>query len=282
MSQLLVYLLLGGLILVVTALVCMTTDILLLWMLFTVANFGFVCSALRSRSYMGAILYYIIQEFSSILFLFAYGSAVTGVIIMIKLAVSPLHWWMVEAASNFSRMWLVAWSMSYQKLPYMPAMALFWSPRLNYVVLFGIILVRLQILAERSAYKFFLLASTVSTGWFCLFLGQRTWSGLVCAMYYLVISYYYYRPTNRPGGADAGSILAFFNAPMSGVFLAKVYYSTAVVDGGFVYLVAMVFRALVRLAAAFHMVDYVAAKGILASKLAVMSIPICFRAALVV
>lgn len=246
------------------------------------ANLRFVCTAVRGRSYMGAVIYYVVQEFTSLLFLLAYGSAVCRVILLVKLAVSPFHWWILEAARNFNQLYLVAWSMSFQKLPYLPVLGMFWRPRLTYVVLFGIMLVRLQVLAEQSSYKFFLIASTVSTGWICLFLGQRLWRGLICSISYLILSFYYYCPLNRPCGVDASSILAFFNAPVSGVFLAKVCYVTASVDGGFIYLVTLIFSSLVSVAASYQIVTFVRGKGVLSCKAALISLPICLAGALMV
>jgi hypothetical protein len=158
--------------------------IIIYWLIFFLITFFFLV-LMKIYRVNGLVMfnYFFIQEILGILFLISTTSLLQLFYIMMKLGVSPFHYW-VFYIQTYLTGFLFIWFLFYHKLPFLYILVQLLIR--SYEILFlGLVFLYLQILIVRSLTTLLIISSLESFNWLILMLSMR-----VINFFHLFLLYY--------------------------------------------------------------------------------------------
>lgn len=178
----------------------------------------------RNKSYRRIFNYFIIQESLGLLFLVFSRGILQFFIILIKIGVAPLHFWIFNITNNIVNFGLM-WFLTFQKLPFLVILLqIFWLNSL-YLLLFGLLICYLQIFVIKNYKNLMIISSTESFNWIVLGLFFSFLNSLYLFFYYFILIVIL---INKFGKFNNNFInwetsLIFLNIPFSVSFFVKIF-----------------------------------------------------------
>lgn len=177
-----------------------------------------------TRSSFSMLNYFVIQEVLGFLFLLTYCEGIQVFILLIKVGVPPLHFWVFRVSSGFSNVSLL-WFLTLHKIPYLSVLCMLMNEYVFYLLLFGILVCLVQSLSVKDHKISLILSSIESFNWL-LILCDSSASGYFCLrFYYLGFMYFVLSNYGKKVGVCYSWLLVFMimNIPLSGAFFIKIF-----------------------------------------------------------
>lgn len=194
------------------------------WRIFLIITLIFLFLGKSKGSFSSILNYFIIQEFLGFLFLFINFLLFQLFVLLLKIGVSPLHFWIYSIIYRLDG-YILIWFLTFQKLPFISVLIYFRVSYLFILLIFGILLCYFQIFFLKNFKLIFLVSSTESFNW-VLF-------GFIGGFFRLIIIFLYYffriiiliRYLNLSGGRFLGleTVIVFLNIPLRVTFFVKIF-----------------------------------------------------------
>lgn len=176
------------------------------------------------KSYSSLINYFIIQERLGLIFLLINFGIIQFFIILIKIGVAPLHFWVFSVTNNIFSYNLI-WFLTFQKLPFLLILLqIFWLG--SFFLLFaGLFFCYLQIFSIKNYKNLLVLSSTESFNWIIIGLFISVFNTLYLFLYYIILIIILinkFRKINYQF-LNWETILVFLNIPFRVTFFVKIF-----------------------------------------------------------
>ena len=145
----------------------LTNNVVIWWSVFLIITIIFIMLNKSVKSVVSIINYFVIQEGLGLLFLILASGYYQFFIILIKVGVSPFHFWLFSVTNNILGFNLL-WFLTFQKLPFLVViLQIFWFNVIVFLV-FGLLLCYLQIFLLKNYKNLIVVSSTESFSWIIL------------------------------------------------------------------------------------------------------------------
>lgn len=199
-------------------------NVLFWWTVFLLITLIFLFINKKRFYFRSSVNYFVIQEFLGLLFLISYFFIIQFFILIIKVGVSPFHFW-VFSVSNILNSFILMWFLTFQKLPFLPVIILLFVFYFLLFFLLGLIFCYLQIFLLKNFKSIFVVSSTESFNWILILLFLGFINFLVFSLYYffnmVFLILYLYRSSFRFLSLDVS--LIFLNIPFGALFFIKIF-----------------------------------------------------------
>nr|YP_010618325.1 NADH dehydrogenase subunit 2 [Camallanus lacustris]WAX01715.1 NADH dehydrogenase subunit 2 [Camallanus lacustris] len=184
----------------------------------------FVWMVVVSGNYSSVLNYFLVQEVCGFLFLVC--SSYQVVFLLVKMGVSPFHFWVFMVCKDLD-MILLSWFLSMQKLPYVLVYMVLSSSLFLFILFFGVMVCHFQYFFLSDMVSAVLVSSTESFNWVLGFydLGM----GFEMLLWYLFV--FFLLTFGFSGGSMISWYLSlvFMSLPFGFVFLVKVFVLSGLV-----------------------------------------------------
>lgn len=191
--------------------------------------------------------YFIIQEFAGIilglLLLAGYQGILINILLIIKLAVAPFHFWLITAIEHIRDL-AFSWATTLQKLPAALILIQLMNPSTISLLALGTIYSVLHLFTITTAKGIILVSSTTTIGWI-LFLQAKNWiSSAFILVAYLLLIILILTMTNRKSIETSISlIITLLNWPLRIIFIIKATFFINLSDIRFIFAIISLWSA---------------------------------------
>lgn len=184
----------------------------------------FVCLSKGVGAYASVLNYFVIQESLGLFFLVFNTFLLQFFIVIIKIGVAPLHFWIFRVTSSLYD-WLLMWFLTFQKLPFLPVLVQLYDFKVIFLLLFGIFVCYLQLFVLKSYKNMIIISSTESFNWVILTCFLSLINVLYLFFYYLclIIMLMPSFVIKDLRFVNWETIFVFFNIPFSVSFFIKIF-----------------------------------------------------------
>lgn len=203
----------------------------------------FVTINKKIKRYSTMINYFIIQESLGLMFLLLTFYYIQLIILIIKIGVAPLHFWIFRVTNNVNGINLM-WFLTFQKLPFFFVLL---QILINYILMFllmGVLLCIIQMLVTKSFKNLIILSSTESFNWILIRWIFMFVNSIYVFLYYLIFMLYLinnYRKNEKRKYFSWETVLVFINLPLTVNFFVKIYALINVVLNINIYIIILLF-----------------------------------------
>lgn len=202
----------------------MTRNLLIWWSIFLLITILFTLLNKSNKSYSRIFNYFIIQERLGLLFLIFSSGVLQFFIILIKIGVAPLHFWIFNVTNNVFNFRLI-WFLTFQKLPFLLILLqIFWLNRI-YLLILGLFICYFQIFSIKNYKNLIIISSTESFNWIILGLLFSFFNSFYLFLYYflLIIILINKFRKNNTNFINWETSLIFLNIPFRVSFFVKIF-----------------------------------------------------------
>nr|BCD52075.1 NADH dehydrogenase subunit 2 [Strongyloides sp. EN-2020a] len=201
---------------------CFICNVIFWWSVFFLMTLVFVF--LNFNNSYSSINYFIFQEFLGLLFVFFSFSLFQFFIILLKVGVSPLHFWSLSifnGLNGFSAFWFL----TFQKLPYFPIFSFIFDFGFFLFLVFGIIFCYFNLFFCKSFKGMVFVSSVESFNWLLISLFSSIFSGFFLFFYYIFVMFFLLDYSSSKGYDfyNWELVFLFMNFPMTITFFIKVF-----------------------------------------------------------
>nr|YP_009391069.1 NADH dehydrogenase subunit 2 [Caenorhabditis macrosperma]ARV88334.1 NADH dehydrogenase subunit 2 [Caenorhabditis macrosperma] len=208
-----------------TLLSILTNNVIVWWSIFLLMTVVFTLLNKSSKSYTSIFNYFVIQESLGLLFLVFSSGFLQFFIILMKIGVAPLHFWIFNVTNNIFNYSLM-WFLTFQKLPFLTILLqIFWLSS-SYILLFGLLICYLQIFVMKSYKNLLIISSTESFNWIVLGVFFSIFNSLYLFIYYFILMVLLISKFSKSSGYNFinwETVLVFLNIPFSVSFFVKIF-----------------------------------------------------------
>lgn len=201
-----------------------TNNIIIWWRVFLVITTIFIFLNKNIRRYSSLINYFIIQERLGLLFLLLNFGVYQFFIVIIKIGVAPLHFWIFSVTNKILSYNLI-WFLTFQKLPFLLILLqIFWTQ--GFLLLFtGLLVCYLQMFSIKNYKNLLILSSTESFNWIIMGVFLSIFNSLYLFLYYTVLIVILISKFSKSNfnWLNWETILVFLNIPFSVTFFVKIF-----------------------------------------------------------
>lgn len=165
------------------------------------------------------------QESLGLLFLILSFNYVQLLILIIKIGVAPLHFWLFSVTNSIFGFNLM-WFLTFQKLPFLLIILQLMHYKVLILFLLGLLVCLLQILLIKIYKNLLILSSTESFNWIVLGYLVSFFNVILIFVYYFVLILFLipkFEYINFYGGLGWETILVFLNIPFRVSFFVKIF-----------------------------------------------------------
>nr|YP_001936460.1 NADH dehydrogenase subunit 2 [Toxocara cati]CAL80787.1 NADH dehydrogenase subunit 2 [Toxocara cati] len=201
-----------------------SSNVLLWWSVFLLMTVVFVCLSKGAAAYTSVLNYFVIQESLGLFFLVFNAFLLQFFIVMMKIGVAPLHFWVFSVTGPLYD-WLLMWFLTFQKLPFLPVLVQLYDFKLIFLLLFGIFVCYLQLFVLKSYKNMMIISSTESFNWVILTCFLSVINVVYLFFYYIVLMVMLMPnfSVKDLGFVNWETIFVFFNIPFSVSFFIKIF-----------------------------------------------------------
>ena len=202
----------------------LTNNLLIWWSIFLIITIIFTILNKSNKRYSRIFNYFVIQETLGLLFLIFSIGFFQFFIILIKIGVAPLHFWIFNVTNNifsFSLMWFL----TFQKLPFLVILLqIFWLSSI-YLLILGLIICYFQIIILKNYKNLIIISSTESFNWIILGLLFSFLNSFYLFLYYFLLIVILINKFNKLNlnFVNWETTLVFLNIPFSVSFFVKIF-----------------------------------------------------------
>nr|YP_010981604.1 NADH dehydrogenase subunit 2 [Kalicephalus indicus]UAV84954.1 NADH dehydrogenase subunit 2 [Kalicephalus indicus] len=203
----------------------LVNNVLVWWSIFLLMTLLFVMLNKGLNSYSSLFNYFVMQESLGLLFLIMSYNYVQLLILMMKIGVAPLHFWLFSVTNSIFGFNLM-WFLTFQKLPFLLIMLQLMHHKVLMLFLLGLLVCLLQMLLMKMYKNLLILSSTESFNWVVLGYLVSFFNVLLIFVYYFVLMLFLipkFEYLNFYGGLGWETMLVFLNMPFSVSFFVKIF-----------------------------------------------------------
>lgn len=208
-----------------TFLSILTNNIIVWWSIFLLITVVFILLNKSRKSYTRIFNYFVIQESLGLLFLLFRRGLLQFFIILLKIGVAPLHFWIFNVTNNIFNYGLM-WFLTFQKLPFLTILLqIFWLSSV-YILLFGLLVCYIQIFVIKSYKNLLIISSTESFNWIVLGVFFSMFNTLYLFIYYFILIFLLISKFSKTTGYNFinwETTLVFLNIPFRVSFFVKIF-----------------------------------------------------------
>lgn len=194
------------------------------------------------KRYRSLLNYFIIQESLGLVFLLFRVGLLQFFVIIIKIGVAPLHFW-IFSVTNGIYGYNLMWFLTFQKLPFLLiVLQMFWLGSFLFLFL-GFIVCYFQMFLLKGYKRLLVLSSTESFNWILLGLFISFFNPLYLFFYYIIIIVFLIRKFSKISNNFLGweTVLVFLNIPFRVTFFVKIFSIREILKLNLVFLVFILF-----------------------------------------
>lgn len=194
------------------------------WRIFLLITVVFCLLRKGIGSYTSILNYFVIQERLGLFFLILNFGLLQFFVVMIKVGVAPLHFWLFRVTSGLYN-WLLMWFLTFQKIPFLPVLVQLFSFLLMWLFLFGIILCYFQLFVMKGYKNIIIISSTESFNWI-LMVRFLSLVNVVFLFFYYVVLMILLMPLfikKEVSFINWETVFVFINVPFSVTFFVKIF-----------------------------------------------------------
>lgn len=201
-----------------------TNNIIIWWSVFLIITVVFIFLNKKIKSYSTLINYFIIQESLGLIFLLINFGFFQFFIILIKIGVAPLHFWIFSVTNNLVSYNLI-WFLTFQKLPFLIILLQIFMLNSFIILFLGLLICYFQIFIIKNYKNMLVLSSTESFNWIILGLFISFFNPLYLFFYYLILIVILINKFSNliNNYINWETILVFLNLPFSVTFFVKIF-----------------------------------------------------------
>nr|YP_009391093.1 NADH dehydrogenase subunit 2 [Caenorhabditis castelli]ARV88357.1 NADH dehydrogenase subunit 2 [Caenorhabditis castelli] len=207
-----------------TFLSLLTNNVIVWWSIFLLMTIVFTLLNKSNKSYTSVFNYFVIQESLGLLFLVFSSGFLQFFVILMKIGVAPLHFWIFNVTNNIFNYSLM-WFLTFQKLPFLTILLqLFWLSS-TYLLLFGLLVCYLQLFVMKSYKNLLIISSTESFNWIIMGVFFSFFNSLYLFLYYFVLMVLLISKFSKGSKnfINWETMLVFLNIPFSVSFFVKIF-----------------------------------------------------------
>lgn len=203
-------------------------NVLVWWSIFLLMTLLFVILNKSIISYSGLFNYFVLQESLGLVFLLFSFGWMQLFIILFKVGVAPLHFWIFNVMNSvfgFNLMWFL----TFQKLPFLLVLLQFILRNIIFVLVLGLLMCIIQMLLTKSYKNLLILSSTESFNWVLMGFIISFFNVFLIFLYYFFIMLYLipkYELIRFKGFLGWETMLVFINLPFRVRFFVKIFALT--------------------------------------------------------
>ena len=211
----------------------------------------FIFLAKGFRSNTSIINYFIIQERLGLFFLVFSVNIIQLLIIIIKIGVSPFHFWLFNVVGGLS-FYNFLWFLTFQKLPFLVVFLEIISNKIIWLILLGLLLCIIQLFLLKSFNFTILISSTESFSWIIMSIVFSLFNSLFLFFYYCFLIFFLIPFFNRLNffSLTFELVVIFINIPLRITFFIKIFLLRNFLLLGsffFLFLLGLIFISIISL-----------------------------------
>lgn len=202
----------------------LSNNIVIWWSVFLLITVTFIFLNKSVKRYSSLINYFIIQERLGLIFLLINFGVLQFFILLIKIGVAPLHFWVFRVTNNIFSYNLI-WFLTFQKLPFLLILLqIFWLGSFL-LLFFGLLTCYFQIFSIKNYKNLLVLSSTESFNWIIIGLFVSIFNTLYLFIYYIVLIVLIINKFRKINSnfLNWETILVFLNIPFRVTFFVKIF-----------------------------------------------------------
>lgn len=227
------------------------------WSIFLFITLIFLIINKSSIRYVSLFNYFILQERLGLLFLLFFFGFSQYIILIFKVGVSPLHFWLFGVV-NYLRGFRFVWFLTFQKLPFLVVMIQIYWFNSFLLLFFGILFCIFQIFFFKSYKKLFLISSVERFNWVIIMMTFSFFNVFFLLFFYFIIIFFLIGNFSLLDNNYLGweTILIFLNIPFGLGFLIKIFsIDLMVLFSGLMVLILLVFIFLSFISFSFWLIN---------------------------
>lgn len=201
-----------------------TLNIILWWRVFVLITLTFIFLQKKLGFFRSSLNYFLLQEFIGFLFLLFLFFNFQIFILFMKVGVSPFHFWIFRVFSGVDN-FLLIWFLTFQKLPFLPVLALIFDFKLLIFLILGILICYYQLFVVKNYKLMLALSSTESFNWLLIGLLMGSFGFILFSFYYFIniIFLLNYQNLSLIINFYLELVVVFLNIPLSFSFFLKIF-----------------------------------------------------------
>nr|AGV02090.1 NADH dehydrogenase subunits 2 [Bunostomum trigonocephalum] len=203
----------------------LVNNILVWWSIFLIMTLVFVMLNKKIGSYSSLFNYFVIQESLGLVFLMFSFSYFQLLILLLKIGVSPFHFWIFNVTNSVFGYNLV-WFLTFQKLPFLVVLLQFLIGGFMFLLILGLFVCLLQMFLTKGFKNLLILSSTESFNWIVLGFMISFFNVFFIFVYYFMVMVFLipkFEYMNIFGYLSWETMLVFMNLPFSVNFFVKIF-----------------------------------------------------------
>lgn len=204
----------------------MSNNLILWWSILILVTLMFLTIIKGINESYRLVKYFIIQEAASltigVLILFSISLLIINIIIIIKIAIAPFHFWILNTLQSLQG-WAFRWVLTFQKLPGLAMITQMIDNITYFIILGGSVLCSVQIILTVKPKTVILFSTTVTSGWVILTSPDVFLNLVFLATYFwAVASLLNERPNEQNIEVSYIIVLVLLRFPLTLIFILKV------------------------------------------------------------
>lgn len=212
------------------------------WRIFLLITLLFIMLNKSLKSYSSLFNYFIIQESLGLLFLvFSFGFF-QFFIVIIKIGVAPLHFWVFNVINNVFGFNLI-WFLTFQKLPFLVILLQIFFLISSIFLMLGLLICYLQIFLLKGYKNLIIISSTESFNWIIIGVFFSFLNSLFLFFYYFILISYLISKYNKfdLNFVSWETVLVFLNLPFSVTFFVKIFSLSEILKFETIFIIVLLF-----------------------------------------
>nr|ARV88274.1 NADH dehydrogenase subunit 2 [Caenorhabditis sp.] len=201
-----------------------SNNLIIWWSIFLMMTLIFVLINKSMKSYISIFNYFVIQESLGLLFLVFGVGFMQFLILLLKIGVAPLHFWIFNITNNIFNFGLL-WFLTFQKLPFLVILLqIFWLGG-GIILFLGLLICYLQMFSLKNYKNLLIISSTESFNWIILGCFLSFFNSLYLFIYYFLLMIFLIPKFSlfNINFINWETALVFFNVPFSVSFFVKIF-----------------------------------------------------------
>lgn len=223
-------------------LVMSVINFLVWWRVFVFIDLIFIFICKGNGNFVSIVNYFVFQECLGLLFLFLTSNVMQGLVVMSKIGLLPLHYWLFVVVGGL-KSWLLMWFLTFQKLPFIGILMVIFVGELLFFLVFGFFIGYFQLFLVKD-YKFMLIINSAeSFNWILLGYIYSFFNGLVLFLYYFFLSLFLIPVFGVEDKFDFEwlVLLVYVNVPLGVSFFVKIFVVSFVFSYNLVWFFVIMF-----------------------------------------
>lgn len=220
----------------------LVNNLIIWWRIFLIITILFTLLNKSNKSYSRVFNYFVIQESLGLIFLIFSRGILQFFIVLIKIGVAPLHFWIFSVTNNIINYRLI-WFLTFQKLPFLVILLqIFWLK--SYILLIlGLLICYIQIFLIKNYKNLLVISSTESFNWIILGLFFSFLNSFYLFIYYFILIVILINKFNKfsINFVNWETTLVFLNIPFTVSFFVKIFSLSEILKFDSIFLLFLLF-----------------------------------------